>query len=147
PSDVSRSAVELTPENVAKLWNEAIERISGMVAEHAKLYDRVILADKDHLAISFKAGYAFQKSFCERPEQVGRFQAAMQEVTGRPVRVEFTLAEGASDATTTAAPSARPVSQHQRLREIDEHPMVHRAMELFGAQPMRVDDPTDRERD
>ncbi len=147
PSEESRSVVELTPENVAKLWSEAIERISGMAADHAKLYDRVILAGKDHLAISFKAGYAFQKSFCAQPEQVSRFQAALAEVTGQPVRVEFTLAEEASDATAAATPSASPATQHKRLMEVDEHPMVHRASELFGAQPMRVDDPTDREKE
>jgi len=145
PSESPRSVVELTPDNVATLWNGAIEQISGMVADHAKLYDRVVLAGPDHLAISFKAAYAFQKSFCEQPEQVSRFQAALAQVTGRPVRVEFTLTKEASDAVPATNQPARPATQHQRLMEVDEHPMVHRALELFGAQPMRVDDPTDRE--
>jgi hypothetical protein len=37
------------------------------------------------------------------------------------------------------------VSPYQRLMEITKHPMVQRAGELFGAQPLRVDDRSNRE--
>ena len=141
PPAPSRPAIELTPDNAAQIWADALERISGMVAEQAKLYDRVSVAGTNRLAISFKAGYAFQKSCCERPEQVSRFQEALAEVTGQPIRVEFTVDGEPSGGSPQTTQPARPVASHQRLLEVAEHPMVHRAGELFGARPTRVDDP------
>jgi hypothetical protein len=131
----------LTADNAAEVWSRAVERVSGLVAEQARQYDRVAIAGPDRLAITFKGGYAFAKATCERPEQVGRFELALAEVTGRPVRVEFRLEAGDAAAPAPAVEPARPASQHQRLLAIVKHPMIQRANELFGAQPQRVDDP------
>ena len=84
---------------------------------------------------------------CERPEQVARFEQALAEVTGQRIRVEFAAGGGRADGRRPPAAPARVVSPHQRLLEVAQHPLVQRASELFGAQPVRVDDPiADRER-
>jgi hypothetical protein len=114
--------------------------MSGMVVEQAKQFDRVELCRPDHLVIFIKPEYAFAKSSCERPEHVTRFQQALAELTGREVRVEFRVHEAPGE-TATAAPVSRPVSPYQRLTEVAQHPMIRRASELFGAQPIRVDEP------
>ena len=56
------------------------------------------------------------------------------------MRVEFARAEMDSRSRRRPAPGA--VFAHQRLLEVAQHPLVQRAGELFGAQPVRVDDPT-----
>lgn len=53
--------------------------------------------------------------------------------------VEFTLTEEAAEA----APAKRAVSAQQRLMEAVKNPMVRRAGELFGAEPLRVEEPAD----
>ena len=95
----------------------------------------------DRLVISFKPGYAVAKSFCERPEQVARFEQALAETTGRRIRVEFIIDAEESSAGTVATP-AKSVSQHQLMLEVSKHPMIQRAAELFGATPSHVDPPS-----
>ena len=132
--------LELTPENAVGIWTRTLAGMSGMVIEQAKQFDRVELCRPNHLVIFIKPEYAFAKSSCERPEHVARFQQALAEVTGQEVRVEFRVQEAPGGAAA-AAPPSRPVSPHQRLTEVAQHPMIRRASELFGAQPVRVDEP------
>ena len=137
-------AVELTAENAAEIWSGAISRLSGMVVEQARQFDSMAIPAPNRLVIRFKPGYAVFKSTCERPEQVARFEQALAEVTGQRVRVEFAISEDNPDQSQSVA-SARAVPPHQRLLEAMKHPLVQRAGELFGAQPMRVDEPSSRE--
>ena len=144
-----RSALQLTPENVAEIWSQALATMSGMVVEQAKRFHRVALPAPNHLVIFFRPEYALAKSSCERPDQLGRFQDAVAGLTGLPVRVDFAVDEdepGNGETKGAARPgSPEPASPHQRLLEVAEHPMIRRAGELFGAQPLRVDEPPPRE--
>lgn len=78
------------------------------------------------------------RSYCA--QNAARFEQALLDLTGQTVRVEFVLLDEAPEAAATAEP-IRVVTPQQRLMEISEHPMIRRAGELFGAQPIRVDDP------
>ncbi len=141
PPASDRPAIEVTAENAAEVWSQALAGVSGIAADQAKEFDRVRLAAPDHLLIDLKPGYALVKSSCERPDVMSRFQRALSEVVGRPMRVEFVAQEAAAGPSQPAAEAARPASPHQRLLEVVKHPMIRRAEELFGAQPTRVDDP------
>ncbi|MHC4175959.1 MAG: DNA polymerase III subunit gamma/tau [Planctomycetota bacterium] len=139
-----QSVLDLTPENAAGIWTRALAAASGMVVEQARQFDRVAVSGPDRLVISFKPEYALAKSFCERPEQLARLEEALAEVAGRPVRVSLAVDEEGAGAGEPAE-SARQGSPHQRLLEVASHPMIRRAEELFGAQPVRVDEPPDQE--
>ncbi len=130
--------LELSAENAVEIWNRAIKRLSGMVVDQARQFDSAAVPAPNRLVIRFKPGYAVCKSACERPEQVARIERALAEVTGRPVRVAFALSE---EGPAQAEAAARAAPAHQRLAEAAKHPLVRRAGELFGAQPVRVDDP------
>jgi len=133
--------VEITPEKAPEIWGQALSRLSGMVVDQAKHFDSLEIPTKNHLVIRFKPGYAVFKNACERPEQVARFEKALAEVTGQKIRVEFAIAaEGPSELE----PPVKAVSSHQRMLEVMKNPLVHRAGELFGAQPVRVDDPPEQ---
>ncbi|MFZ5829389.1 MAG: hypothetical protein ACOY3P_04845, partial [Planctomycetota bacterium] len=134
------AAETLTEENATALWAESLARISGMIAEQARQFDRVSVAAPNRLVVSFKPNYALAKAACERPDQVARFESAMAQVAGHPVHVEFRLAD-AEPSAARPVERMRSSSPHQRLLEVMRHPMVHRAAELLGAQPLRVDDP------
>jgi DNA polymerase-3 subunit gamma/tau len=136
---IGRPIRPLTAENATALWSEMLATMSGLAAEYAQQFDRVTLAGPNHLVISFRPGYALFKSTCQRPEQAARFEQALAELVGQRVRLEFAVCE---DAPLVAPPVAKPVSAQQRLREVFEHPLIRRAGELFGAQPLRVDDPS-----
>jgi DNA polymerase-3 subunit gamma/tau len=138
-------AMPLTEENATEVWTAALARLSGMVVDQAQQFDRATVSPPNRLVVSFKSRYALARSSCERPDQVARFEKALAEVTGQPVRVQFVLDEDEAPSSETAAEPARPVLPHQRLLAASEHPMVRRAGELFGAQPTRVDDPPNPE--
>jgi DNA polymerase III subunit gamma/tau len=138
PAPSDGPAISLTSENCVEVWNQAISRLSGMAIDCAKQYDRISFSPPDRLVISFKQGYAQAKSFCERPDQVARFEQVLSEAAGRRIRVEFIIDADRPGAEGAAAP-AKAMSQHQLLREISKNPMVQRAAELFGATPTRVD--------
>ena len=128
----------LSAENAVEVWNRALSRLSGMIVDQAGHFDSVAISAPNRLVIRFKSGYAVFKSACERPDQVARFEQALGDVTGQPIRVEFALAD---DSPNETQPQARVIPAHQRLLEAAKHPLVRRAGELFGAQPVRVDPP------
>ena len=133
-------AVTLTPDNVTELWNQSLEKISGMIVEQAKLFSRVEVLGPNRLAVSFPPRYSLARSTCQQPEQVVRFEQALAGVCGHTVRVEFLLSEPEPTAQEAVA-APRPVPAHQRLQEVGRHEMVRRAGELFGAHPVSVDGP------
>ena len=131
------AVVPLSNQRAAEIWSLALERLSGMVVEQAKRFHRVEVVSPNRLVVSFKPAYALAKSTCQRPEQVARFEGAVAEVTGQRVAVEFIVLE---ETAAEAAPAKRPLPPYQRLMEAAKHPLVSRAVELFGAQPLRVEE-------
>ena len=138
---VSPTRAPLTAENAAAVWAQALEKLSGMVVDHARLFDRVALSGPSRLSVSFPPQYTLARSACQRPEQVARFEQALADVTGQTVRVEFLLSAEGANGQEAVAPAPRPVPLHQRLMEVQRHPMIRRAGELFGAHPVSMDDP------
>jgi DNA polymerase-3 subunit gamma/tau len=148
-SPVSEPAAPALPEqltalNAPKIWSAALSRLSGIVVEQAKHFDSIAVVAPNRLVIRFKPQYDFCRSACERPEQVARFEQALSDVTGQRVRIEFAVSDDEA-GRPPPVPSAKAVSQHQRLLEVMKHPLLQRAGELFGAGPVRVDDTSSRE--
>jgi DNA polymerase-3 subunit gamma/tau len=132
--------VELTAENAAQVWLEALGRLSGLAVEQAKQFQCVAISAPNRLEIHLKPAYTLAKTLCERPDQLAKIEQALAEVTRSTVRVAFTVAEEPAAAAVPVAP-VRTVSPHQRLLEAAQHPLVQRAGELFGARAVRVDEP------
>jgi DNA polymerase III subunit gamma/tau len=139
PAPLDGPAPLAVSENAVEIWNRVLSRLSGMVVEQARHFDRISFSTPDRLVISFKPGYAVAKSSCERPEQLARFKQALAQVTGREIQIEFTIDETASSAAAATPPKA--VTQHQLIVEISKNPMIQRAAELFGATPTQVEPP------
>jgi DNA polymerase III subunit gamma/tau len=139
-SVVRADHIALTPETAMSLWNQAIGKVAGMVADHARRFHAVAITAPNSLAISFKAEYAMPKSLCER--HAARFEQALAEVTGQRIRLQFILEQDGGAAGATSSHSVRSVSQHQLVMEIAKHPMVQQAAELFGATPVKVEPPS-----
>jgi len=126
-------------ENAHELWRQVLTRMPGLIADHAKHFERLAISAPNQLVVCFKPGYTFSKTVCEKPEQIAKFQEALAELTGQVVRIQFTLAD--APPQETEAPPPRVVAPHARMAEVSQHPMVQRAGELFGARPIRVDEP------
>jgi DNA polymerase-3 subunit gamma/tau len=138
PAGSGIPAVALTEHNAADCWNRALERLSGMIVEQARNCRRVTLCGPNRLLVAFAPDYALAKAVCQRPEPLARFERALAEVTGQATTVEFIVeqAEGGPEVR----PPAAAIPPQQRIQEIAKHPMIRRAAELFGAQPVSVEE-------
>jgi DNA polymerase-3 subunit gamma/tau len=129
-------ATPLTPQTVSTLWQQVLARVSQIVADQARKSEHVALAAPGRVVVSFRQGYTFAKSICERPDGAARLQQVFAELTGEPVRLEFALVDepaGEAESVPRPSPSAR-----QKLHEASEHPLVRRACDLFDAHPVRA---------
>jgi len=142
PMRASAGAPSAQPGNLkpAELWHRALSRLSGAAIEMARQFHKLEMPSPEELVIWFNPEYAIYKSICETPAQKTNFEQAVAEVCGRRVRVEFRLLE---NLTNEAAPAGKALSNHQRLLAAAKHPLVRLAGELFGAQPVRVNGPSE----
>ncbi len=140
PSPTPTEAVTaVTPENATEIWARAAARVPGLVGEHARHFDRVATAAPNRLVVAFRQEYTFSKSICEAPEQKAKLERALAEVTGQRLQLEFEVAaREPAGGDSSAVP--RSNAGGQRRARAAQHPMVQRAIELFGAFPERVDD-------
>ena len=131
----------LNDETAVAVWKQALESVSGLLFDFASTYESAATPAPNKLVISFPGRYNQAKLFCERPEQLPELERAVAEAAGRPVRLEFvSLPE--EKAPPPKRSSNRPsLEQRQRTAAKAEHPMVRRAVELFGAEVVRIDEP------
>lgn len=135
------SPVDLVPENATQIWSQAVARTPGFAAQHAKHFHRVAVPEPNRLVVTFKPGYTLSKSVCERPDQRVRFEQALADLTGGPVRVEFDVLQEEQTPRGQSGGPSRGVTPQQRMAQAAQHPMIRRAAELFGAHPVRIDEP------
>jgi hypothetical protein len=113
-----------------------------MLADHAQTAECRATSAPNRLALFFPPAYTFSKSFCERPEHLSRLERALAEVAGQSVRVEFGLLDAMpEDEAKTAVVPRRTSSPSERLSEKAENPLVRRAIDLFAARPVRLEEP------
>jgi DNA polymerase-3 subunit gamma/tau len=130
----------LEAHNAAETWRRAVEKVPGLIADQAKKFSRLEVSGINRLTIHFAPENSMCKSTCQRPDQVAKFERALQDVTGQAVRIDFKLQEVATPVSAGQPPSRPAVSPHKRLMEAAGHPLVKRASELFGAQPTAVEE-------
>jgi DNA polymerase-3 subunit gamma/tau len=129
--------IELTSDNVAALWQQALDGLSNMASDQAGLADSVVLAGPRRVVVRFPRKYQSCKLYCERPEQAAMLQRRLMEVVGPPVQLEFVVDE----SIVEAAPTQRAAPPRPRTAERAQQPFVKKAMELFGATSIRVEEP------
>ena len=139
-NEAASARIALTDENATAVWNEALSRLGDMTAEMARFASVATLAPNT-LAASFPEKYNSCKSFCEK--HCGKLEQALQDVTGHPVRLQLKTLDDVSHEYVQGLPKKRSVSKQQRLAEKSQHPLVSKAIELFGAPAVRLDEPDD----
>lgn len=135
-------AVEATPrtpelvlsaENVEQIWKQALDTLTGMVADHASHVDEVAVEADGRMAITFSE--AFYRDSCERTANRARLESALMEVCGRKVPLVLLVAK--RDEATASAPAAPP-SRRQKQMELVSQPFVKKAIELFDGDTQRL---------
>jgi len=125
----------LAPSTADRLWKQALGVIEDMTSDYAQKYDRVAISGPNHLVISFRAKYTFNKEYCEKPERRKLIEQALAEVVGTPVRIDFDLLK--DEAAEAGKPPAPKLTRQQRMRQIQENPLVRQAIEMFDGEIVR----------
>ena len=124
------SDLPLTTEMVQEGWKQALEQIGDMTAEFAGFYDSLAISAPNQLVVSFRAEYTHQKETCERPERKESLEQALSRILGRRVRIDFNVLPGEAKKA-----ERQPVlTKRQRMRELEKHPLVREAIEIFDAE-------------
>ena len=135
-------APPLAAEQVGQIWKQALDEIGGMTADFAGDCLSVTLTAPNQVAVELKAAY--NKEWCDRPEVKQKLEQTLGRLAGQQLRVEFRVS-----ASAIAGPppmNRREALQHQRrkMRELENHPLVQTAMQLFDAEVVQWDVKQDR---
>ena len=134
----------LDPDDALAIWKGAVSRLNGLIVEQALKAETVAISDANSapksLVVGFPQRYNSCKIFCESADRRSDLERALLEETGQRLRLQFSTLEGVAVSKPVAAPV---VSRRQQMRELASHPTVRRAIELFDAELVRVDQPRD----
>jgi len=116
-----------------KLWQALQAKVDGMLGGCLAQAARTTSRPPNRLIAWFDAKcYNFCKQQCETPENQQRIEAALRELAGRQVKLEF------AEIPKSDKPPARPTSRRERLREIRRRPFVERALGLFADEAAEI---------
>ena len=123
-------------ENVEQQWQEALAEIGGLTAECAGNYETVAISAPNLLVVQLKTAY--NKEWCDRTDVKQRLEQAMSRLSGRKIRIDFSAASERQPGPAEQRPTAP--SRVQRIRQVEQHPLVQETVTLFDAEIVRVDE-------
>ena len=122
--------------DVEQQWREALDEIGGLTAECAGNYESVAISAPNLLVVQLKTAY--NKEWCDRSDVKQRLERAMSRVAGRKIRIDFSAALERKPGPAEQRPA--PPSRLQRIRQVEQHPLVQETVRLFDAEIVRVDE-------
>jgi DNA polymerase-3 subunit gamma/tau len=131
--------VVVTSENAMRVWQSILPQLSEMTRAMAAEVAVIAISAPNRLAASFPAAYTAGKSYCERVAP--QIERALQNVTGQVWRVDYQLLPPVADGSPGAVRNRTTTGNRQRMQEAAQNPLVRRAVELFDARPVRLEEP------
>ena len=131
----SRALSELASEEG---WEEVLQRLPEQHASHVrKSAERAILGPKA-LAVLFGSNYFLSKSYCERPEALGRLTAAVSEVCGESIVVQIKAVSAPATSVQSTTSNPRNTSGRRSPSSVQNDPFVQQAVAMFGGSVAEV---------
>ncbi len=135
-ASASLPPAEVTSASAKRIWDTALASLEGLLQQNAEFCESVSAPGGNRLVATFRAKYTSCRAACERQTHV--IENALASAAGGRVKLEFSTI---ADAQQPAEQTRRAAPQRQRVAELKEHAMVRRAIELFDAHVVRVEDP------
>jgi len=143
-SPATLSQPDLTEPQAAAAWRQTLAEIGDMTADFAGRAERVAISGPNRLVVRFRKAYTQALQYCERPDKRQKLEQTLSRIAGRNMRIDFAvLPDEPSEAAAEAPkPAARPAtSGRQRRQELNRHPLIRKASELFDTEITLVLDP------
>lgn len=112
-----------------------------MLATHLKLANLPAIFGPNSLAIRFSSEYNHAYEACDGEVNLRRIEDALNQITGKPIKVYIELVTGSVPGVPAAPPAAaRSPQAADRKKQLMGLPLFRRAGEALGAQIWHVDD-------
>lgn len=139
PEPLAAGSVTLTEETYPQIWPEIAARLGGTLAAALEKAASVAIPAPNTLVVSFGPDYNAARQRCEDTAAVGKIEAVLRQLTGRPWQFRLE-SSGAAPATADSGAGEGAASKFRRVREeATREPLVKRAIELFDAQVTHTD--------
>src|SRR5204862_3059410 len=135
--------LDLTPETTETVWRQVLTQVGPMLASELEKAEIPAIFGPNTLVIRFPAEYNLQREHCEEPARRTRIEEALRKLTGRAWNLRFESVNGAGTTRPVSAVENTERSQPRYRRQRDEaekEPLVKRALDVLGAQIVRMDD-------
>jgi hypothetical protein len=136
------TVAELTPDSLGAVWPQVLSQIGVLLANDLAKAGLPAIFAPNALAIRFPVAYTKERDFCQEPSRLAKIEAALARVTGQTwtLRVESTA--GPAPVAAPPAPDVpKPTPSRPRRNDRDEaekEPLIKRALDVLGAQILRV---------
>ena len=139
-ASASESAGPLDDHAAAIAWKQTLGELGDMTADFASKAENVAISAPNRLVVRFRKAYTSAIQFCERPESRQKLEQTLSRITGRQIRIDIAvLPDPAGTAVgTEVAPARRPVNRRQREQEVQRHPLIRKATELFDTEILTI---------
>ncbi len=142
-ADVAKDVSPANPPDrpAMEVWRAALAGLSSLIADQAALAKSVAYDGPTRLAVEFAAEHSFQKSMCERGDQAQVIAAAVSEIAGRRMTLQFRLGEESQQPNSGKARQTVRRPSRVTVRDYVDNPLVKSVAETFSATPLKVDPP------
>ncbi len=119
-------------------WDQVLAQLPESHAGHLKKSTERAISGPNGLAVLFGANYFLSKSYCERPDAIGRLASAVSELCGGAITVQVKAL--ATPAPTQSSTNSNPKSTSGRRANstTQNDPFVQQALGVFGGSVAEV---------
>ena len=130
-------------ETAEALWHSSLHEIDPMTETLARNVHRVKVAGDSTLQLVFPSSAKLAMSRCDLPEHKNALAEAIGKSLGRQVSLELVCDESLQPAAVASPKERRPSGKErmERMRQIQEHPLIQACAEQFDAEIVKVDEP------
>jgi DNA polymerase-3 subunit gamma/tau len=141
-----REHTALTADTLPQIWSELLQSLPPLMAGQLEKALAPAISGPNMLVVRFPLAYNGEREYCQDSTRVQRIEASLQKITGCDWKLRVEALPADSSERVISPPLAPPdvesgLVRARRLREeAEKEPLIKRAMELLGAQVVRVDE-------
>jgi DNA polymerase-3 subunit gamma/tau len=140
PPTIAAAEAPLDDRVATAAWQQTLGELGDMTADFASKAENVAISAPNRLVVRFRKAYTSAIQFCERPESRQKLEQTLSRIVGRNIRIDIVVlpdAGGPSPGTEVAS-VRRPANRRQREQELQRHPLIRRATELFDTEIITI---------
>ena len=136
----TESVAPLDDHTAAAAWKQTLGELGDMTADFASKAENVAISAPNRLVVGFRKAYTSAIQFCERPESRQKLEQSLSRITGRNIRIDIVVLPDLEvpPAGTEVALARRTVNRRQREQEVQRHPLIRKAAELFDTEIVTI---------